>query len=343
MTKRLLAAALTAAILCTGAPVYAAEPLEAEVVQNAHAPYALGEFATVIEMTAKSGMYSEMTVKTDTYDKVVLHFSDNTLLMDTKTGYQTSETDIKAGDKVYVYYGETLALSEPPQVDALAVLVNLDEAHAPAHLLTAEQVQYNTDGSLTVTSEAGSVVVTLPADVTVTPLATRQVASLRDIHVGTRFFAWYDVVAMSMPGQATADKVVIPPQENYDLTLIKEGDIAFAQGRVESGVAMVPLRKVAEALGFTVTWNGEEESAHLTNGKVQTTVFIGEDSYFMASAQAIGMSAPQSLGAAAYEVNGTSWAPAELFTLLLGQDAVQLMGETLYFGGVMQLMDNSAS
>ena len=55
------------------------------------------------------------------------------------------------------------------------------------------------------------------------------------------------------------------------------GDIAIGEGRMVDGVAMLPLRKAAEQLGYTVTWNNKDRSAHLTNGKVQTTVIIGAD------------------------------------------------------------------
>ena len=43
---------------------------------------------------------------------------------------------------------------------------------------------------------------------------------------------------------------------------------AAAQGSyTENGVEMVPLRKTAEALGFKVVWNGENQSIDLANGE----------------------------------------------------------------------------
>ena len=53
-----------------------------------------------------------MTVKTDMYDRLVMRFS-NTLLMDTQTGTPVSETDIAAGDKVFVYYADYVMETEP--------------------------------------------------------------------------------------------------------------------------------------------------------------------------------------------------------------------------------------
>lgn len=64
---------------------------------------------------------------------------------------------------------------------------------------------------------------------------------------------------------------------------------------------------------------------HLTNGTVQTTVTIGRDEYFRATAlpDADGMSRPGALGAAPYIAQSRTWVPAELFGLLgeYGRDA----------------------
>ena len=48
---------------------------------------------------------------------------------------------------MYLYCGEMMALSEPPQVYAKAVLVNPTDEHEPVSLLSAEQVKRNADGS----------------------------------------------------------------------------------------------------------------------------------------------------------------------------------------------------
>lgn len=81
---------------------------------------------------------------------------------------------------------------------------------------------------------------------------------------------------------------------------------------------MVPLRAVAEPLGFTVTWN--DGTILVDNGVMHTTVTVGEDRYIVAtSVEGVeGMSAPFSLGAAPYVTDGTAYVPLELFEALLG-------------------------
>ena len=52
---------------------------------------------------------------------------------------------------------------------------------------------------------------------------------------------------------------------------------------------MLPLREVAQALGFKVEWNNEDNSVSLDDDIVKTRVTIGEDSYYLASSKAIGL------------------------------------------------------
>lgn len=81
---------------------------------------------------------------------------------------------------------------------------------------------------------------------------------------------------------------------------------------------MVPLRAVAEKLGFEVIWN--DGTVLVDNGVLHTKVTIGVDSYIVTTSNPdlIGMSAPFSLGAAPYVVDGVAYVPLGLFGPLLG-------------------------
>ena len=85
---------------------------------------------------------------------------------------------------------------------------------------------------------------------------------------------------------------------------------------------MVPLRAVAEPLGFTVTW--DDGGVLVDNGTLQTRVVIGQDRYTLTTSRdgLVGMSAPFSLGAPPYVANGVTYVPVALFDALLGEGAV---------------------
>lgn len=87
---------------------------------------------------------------------------------------------------------------------------------------------------------------------------------------------------------------------------------------------MVPLRTVAEKLGFKVKWDGECQGISLDNGEVNTIVYIGQNNYYMASSTAIGMSAPTALGVAPALKNGTTYVPADIFNILYCDDVVSI-------------------
>ena len=90
-------------------------------------------------------------------------------------------------------------------------------------------------------------------------------------------------------------------------------------------VIIVPLRTIAEQLGFTVTWNGNG-TVTVDSGAMHMSITIGEDSYQAITSieGAVGATAPLSLGAAPYVVDGTTYVPLEMFDVLLGNGAVTL-------------------
>lgn len=81
---------------------------------------------------------------------------------------------------------------------------------------------------------------------------------------------------------------------------------------------MVPLRSVAEKLGFEVVWNGDN-TITVTGDDLYADLTIGEDRYFTAPTQEGVMGASLfSLGMAPYAVDGVTYVPLGLFDALLG-------------------------
>ena len=226
--KKMMAALLCAALLCSGGALsaFAADQTPAAgsgeanpdvAVQPEQTPEYMEAFA-VVEETAfeNDATDGSVLVKTEGENgqEIQLNVNADTVFLDTKAGIPVSGREsIKKGDRIYVYYDIAMTRSLPPQTYAHAVLVNLEEGHAPAHLLTAEEVRTNpADGSVVVLCSKGGMLVTIGKDTPISPLYTKNIVRNTDIEVGTRFFAWYDVVALSMPGQAAALKVVLLPE-----------------------------------------------------------------------------------------------------------------------------------
>lgn len=120
------------------------------------------------------------------------------------------------------------------------------------------------------------------------------------------------LAASSIP-MASADELLLTSAPNAGYTVTADGknvDLGANAVYEKGDNLMIPVRAVAESLGFKVEWNAERGGITLDDGTVNTTVYLNDDTYYMASSQAIGMSAPTSLGAAPELKNSVTFVPA---------------------------------
>ena len=141
--------------------------------------------------------------------------------------------------------------------------------------------------------------------------------------------------AVSIPALAAENDRLISPAPGGEPALIGSDErityeypLEVNGGELDITVpVMVPLRTVAEALGFTVTWNGDG-TVSIDSGLMHSTIAIGADSYQAVTSLegAEGATGPLQLGAAPYVVDGCTYVPLKLFDILLGNGAVTLDG-----------------
>ena len=136
--------------------------------------------------------------------------------------------------------------------------------------------------------------------------------------------------AVSIPALAAENDRLISPAPGGEPALIGSDErityeypLEVNGGELDITVpVMVPLRTVAEALGFTVTWNGDG-TVSIDSGLMHSTIAIGTDSYQAVTSLegAEGATGPLQLGAAPYVVDGCTYVPLKLFDILLGNGA----------------------
>lgn len=86
----------------------------------------------------------------------------------------------------------------------------------------------------------------------------------------------------------------------------------------DNGNVMIPLRKVAEAMGYTVSWIPEKYCARIENAEVFMDILIGKDSYGVGNNTVDDPIVPESCGSApVIKGNGYTFVPAKMFSLLL--------------------------
>jgi len=162
---------------------------------------------------------------------------------------------------------------------------------------------------------------------------------------GRKMTVTYAITTMSLPPQTTPTKVIVhyetavhpigtlTPDDLAAMTLALNGEILVNNELLKAPAPflkpsddaegltriMVPLRAVAEAMGFDVNWDGVTQSVKLG---VAISVFIGSDEYH------VGRMAPISLGAAAELKDGFTYVPLTFFKdVVAGYDVYLFEGQ----------------
>ena len=364
--KQILAMGLSAVLACSSV-AFAADLAAAETtapaadntaatettttaVPQVKESFRTGSMATVSKINMDGETVSSILVKTADEQEIQLNLSADTLIVNNETGAAAALSDIKEGDKIYAYYSKAMTRSLPPQSACELILVGVGE-NTPASLHEVGTVSTNEEGMTEVLTADGSMIIRMDDKTTYAPYKTKNIVTKADLTEGTRFLAWYDIVAMSYPGQAYTQKVVILPAaateetatetqatreteqtaaETNELTIVAGGKTLEVKGEMKDGVAVVPVRAAAEALGCTVSYEQKDGKEYVTveNDTRSMTLEIGTDSYVSTTKieDAVGMTAPAQYGVAPYIVDGTTYAAADLFKALVGFDVVTEAG-----------------
>ena len=129
-------------------------------------------------------------------------------------------------------------------------------------------------------------------------------------------------------GSPATELIAAAPEEDLNtagFSVELDGEQVNARALV-----MVPLRALAEKLGFTVTWDNRVVT--VTGPERYIRLTVGKDEYFAAPTQEGMMGASLfSLGCAPVLMNDVAYVPAELFDALLGckEGTVVLEGNTV--------------
>lgn len=235
-TKQIWAMGMTAAMLCAGSALAAdaektpVEPVKTEgesAVADTEATEVqmdvrMGEMVTVTSIQKVSETEKSMLVKSEEGQELQLNLDAQTLVVNNQTGVPASMDEIKAGDKVFAYYSPAMTRSLPPQSACELILVNVGDK-TPAALHEVGTVDKGEYGKRTIMTAAGDMVLRVDGKTPISDLKTKNIMTADDLTKGTRFLAWYDMVAMSYPGQAYPEKlIVLPALEQPEMTTANE-------------------------------------------------------------------------------------------------------------------------
>ena len=132
-----------------------------------------------------------------------------------------------------------------------------------------------------------------------------------------RIFAALTVTGMLLSGAAFATEedimLIQEPAVTEPAPVVNGATLPVVEAVEIDGITMIPLRQVGEGLGYTVNWNGENQSIDLIKGAQFITMQIGSDAY------AFSRQAPRALGSAPVLYNDTTtYVPIEFVTEIIG-------------------------
>jgi len=244
--------------------------------------------------------------------EIVLTIQSSTYVLNAADGTPVAVKDLKQGDAVTAYYGPWLTESLPPQGSAIALLVGTPQKGSAGMYMQVAHLQKNTDGSIKVLCTNADRLVTISPAV---------FAGMNGIKEGSELIVWYDMMTMSLPAQAAATKVLLLPAKAdirvhtlAGVIVVKGKELALSNGDTiqnSDNTVMLPLRTIAESLGYKVIWHEENKTVELQNGPNTMLVTIGSKIYGK-----LKMAVP--LNHAPELVNGKTLVPVEFFTELMG-------------------------
>lgn len=262
MFKRIAPIALSALLLGTAA-AYAEQPATNERVQQMQEPafsYQTGK------VTAAENFGDGTLYVADEGDNIFHFYVDDKTLVYDNTGQQVT---VEIGDQISLalYTNQPMIMIYPPRYTPAVVIVETDKP-GMAFVEQFDENNVNVQGDLVVRVSDKTVIVNGQGDV---------VKASELPNYSALFFV--QMIAESYPAQAFPDKIIVFPklEDLYTETLPIAPQIAKIIGddvKELDGQLMVPLRKVAQGLGYNVTSTGK--GAIVSKGARSYTITRGE-------------------------------------------------------------------
>ena len=220
--------------------------------------------------------------ETALHKEIVVHLPEGVPCVDAVTGLPMDMSKVKDGDTLYAWVGNAMTMSLPPQTSALIVVGNIpadykvpefykvigtDQTVMPAIYPAPERTEVNLP-------VAGGETLTIPVSAQFTPWLTRQMVTVDNLVPGSQILVWKDK-------DGRVEKVLLLPYAYRGYyTMNDKGEVTVNGEKLSvnaklSDPNMLPLRAVAEAVNYDVTWVGGQGATVKEGDKVIFSVLPG--------------------------------------------------------------------
>lgn len=218
MNRKLASLALSGALLCSmGTPSLAADAsrasgqTETKQVQTLPASQLYyGEVKAVL--TEADGTVTGLYMDSDRSGEYVMKISEETFWIDSGERVPGDPSDLAVGERLYVFHSTVSTRSLPPQSAAFAVVRNIPQDTGCAMYHRVEQTEMREE-DLQITTDNGGLLLYAGRETTLSAYSGSPVEEADRIQAGDCIMAWYDVMALSYPGQAYARHIMVLDRE----------------------------------------------------------------------------------------------------------------------------------
>lgn len=298
------------------ATVSAADSAAATAADEDKVPMSLQYSGSVAEIIKDNDIVSALVIIAENNESASRRFnvSEDTVVIDNESGIAEGLSAIKVGDKVSVIASPMSTFSIPPQSPAYVILANIQNK-APAKLMQVGTVSQKADGTMTILDTEDNYLVSLTKDTVLAPYRTKQIVLPEDIQKGVYILVWSEIMTLSIPAQMTADMVVLLAGYDFGKTPMPaqtaSEDLDYTVFENSARETMLPVRSIAEGMGFEVKWSGETRTVELKKDALTYSMKIGSTTYVNNGQEQVLQSAP--------EINNDrTYAPAAFFTEIMG-------------------------
>lgn len=232
----------------------------------------------VIQEIEKETDGIRLTIENEDKMITILRINDESLLFNSATTNQLKLADLKKGAIVEAYYDKNkpMILIYPATVTPEIVIVKDEKDFGSVKISQFDTNYLSLDGELKLNMGEE------------TPLFNQQgeAIELKDLQ-GKELVVFYSITTMSLPPQTPPTKVIALDDISEEIPEVTPepevtpgvGEIIANDHYMKNGVKMIPLRKVAEHLGYKVLSQPKINGAHVTLQNSSFTITRGDKKY----------------------------------------------------------------
>lgn len=214
----------------------------------------------------------------DIYNEIVVHLAKGVPCVDAVTGLPMDMSKVKDGDTLYAWVGNAMTMSLPPQTSALIVVGNIPaDYRVPEFYRITGFAVYPAPGRTEVRLPvAGGETLTVPVSAQLTPWLTKNIVTVDDLVPGSQILVWKDK-------DGKAEKVLLLPYAYRGYYTVNEkGEVTVNGEKLDvnarlSGPGLLPLRAVAEAVNYDVSWVSGQGAVVKEGDRVLFSVLPGAE------------------------------------------------------------------